>query len=100
MGMATLERLAKSVETLTAALDGDDVIALERAVAAIRPVLEDMKAHGAWHIKPETTTLLKAIAPALDAARVRVNILSDLGRRRLDMLAQRGIATGPMTYGR
>ena len=83
----TLDRLIASETALIEALDGDDIAMLETAMANFRDTLDLLKNKGAWHATPETVAQLTRALALADAARVRVNYLTDRTRRRIDLLS-------------
>jgi hypothetical protein len=101
MADGALDRLNAAVDALTGALDIDDIAALEAAIASVPPALEAVGVAGAWPATTDNKALVKTISEKLDSTRLRVAVLGDLGRRRLDQLALAGVATGSgATYGR
>lgn len=94
----SLTRLEALSRALIAALDGQDVVAIEAAVADFRGAVEEVRAAGGWRDNPEIIDQVASIFALTDAARVRVNFLTDMNRQRLDALnAARGLTA---TYAR
>ena len=83
-----LDQLIASETALIEALDGDDVAVLETAMTDFRDTLDLLKSKGAWHATPETVAQLTRALALADAARVRVNYLTDRTRRRIDLLGE------------
>lgn len=101
MADGALDRLNRAVDALIRALDIDDIAALESAIASVPPALDASCVPGAWAPTPDNKALVKTLGEKLDGARLRVAVLGDLGRRRLDSLALAGVATGSgATYRR
>lgn len=95
---ASLTRLEALSRRLIAALDGQDVGVIEGAVADFRGAVEEVRAAGGWRDNPEIVDRVVAIFALTDAARIRVNFLTDMNRQRLDALnAARGLTA---TYAR
>lgn len=91
MGVAALQTLIAREQALIAALDGQDVAAIEAAGAALCDAAVAVQAAGGWRDIPEIKShLLTALAHA-DAARIRINYLADAASRRLDGLAALGV---------
>lgn len=86
--MTALDQLITSETALIEALDGDDIDVLEGAMADFRGTLDLLKNKGAWHATPETVAQLTRALALADAARVRVNYLTDRTRRRIDLLGE------------
>ena len=94
-----LDRLNAAVDALTGALDRDDIAALDSALAAVPAAFDAFRAGGTSGLSASDKALLQLIGEKLDSARVRVAVLGDLGRRRMDMLGVAG-ASANLTYGR
>ncbi len=96
---ASLSRLEACQEALIAALDADDLDRLEPAILAFRDAVEEVRAQGGWRDNPEVAGTAAHIKALAEAARVRVNFLTDLNQRRIEAFAAargRSVAT---TYG-
>lgn len=101
MSLNALERLIAAESSLIEALDGSDPAAIEATIAEFRDTLDEIKATGAWHPTPETIAKLTRALSLADAARARVNFLTDRAHRRLDLLAAAaGADRAPPAYGR
>jgi hypothetical protein len=96
MTEGALSQIASSQEALIGALDANDLAALEAAVASLESAVGELR-------RPGQHLLGEALSQALarnQAARVRVNFLTDSNRRRLHaMAALRGGPSG-LTYSR
>ncbi|HEY9552503.1 hypothetical protein [Allosphingosinicella sp.] len=100
MSLAALDRLKGCHEELIGALDGHDVEAIEASVARLRRAVEEVRAAGSWRDNPQVKDRAGQISRLADAARIRVNFLTDLNRGRIDALDMlRGGASGAR-YGR
>lgn len=87
MTAQALDRLGSGFSELIELLDGDDVERLETVIADVRQALEEVRDEGAWRDTQEVTGRIREIMPLVEAARVRVNFLTDLNRQRVDTLA-------------
>jgi hypothetical protein len=87
MSVAALEHLEACQQGLIAALDGHDVEALEASIVRLSEAVSVAKAAGAWRDRPEVVQHARRITALSEAARVRVNFLTDLTQRRLEQLA-------------
>lgn len=85
--IAVLQRLQTCHIDLIAALDANDVEAILASVADFRRTIDEMKAIGAWHENDEAVDLVRNIAKLSEAARLRVNILTDINQQRIAALA-------------
>ena len=99
-----MKRLLNQLEAchvaLIAALDSDDVKAIELATNALGNALDAVSATGAWRDLPEILDLIQRICDLSEAARIRVNFLTDLNLRRIEALAAARGQTAPAPYGR
>lgn len=100
MNLSALDLLRDAFSGLRAALDGDDIAALNAATARVRDAAMQVRASGAWHDEPALRERLTSLLPLIEAARIRVHFLSDQARRHMDLLAERGATAGPLTYRR
>jgi adenylosuccinate synthase len=99
MSLAALARLEEAHVDLIGALDNDDVEAIERRVEELRSAITAVRAMGGWRQSADLKERAKRISQLGEAARVRVNFLTDLTRQRLELLsAARGNARAN-TYG-
>lgn len=100
MSHAALERMIARQEALSAALDGHDVAALERAASALNTAVQEVAASGGWHAGAELRGRLRLSLQLADAAKARINYLADRTRRRLDRLAALTGEPRTQAYGR
>lgn len=84
---ASLERLEASHNALIGALDSRDIEALERSIGDFRNAVDEVRAAGGWRDNPEVVDKVLEIASLSEAARVRVNFLTDSVRQRIEALA-------------
>ena len=100
MTFQAIETIASSQEALIGALDANDVAAIEAAVSDLQSAVDALRRSGRpadaeafRHHLPEAMALNQA-------ARIRVNFLTDGNRRRIAaMAALRGTPSG-LTYSR
>jgi adenylosuccinate synthase len=100
MSANALERLEAAHEELIGALDGDDVETIESKLEELRTAISEVRSMGGWRASPDLKTRAKRISQLGEAARIRVNFLTDLTRQRLELLsAVRGEAlTGAYSH--
>lgn len=100
MSCASLHRLEACHHALIDALDAQDVDALESAIEDFRAALDDVRGRGAWYDDPGVLDSATRIHALSEAARIRVNFLTDLNQQRINALAAARGLEGNMTYGR
>ncbi len=98
MSLNALERLEGAHQELIDALDANDVEGIERRVEALRTAISEVRAMGGWRETPELKTRARRIAQLGEAARIRVNFLTDMTRQRLELLAAARGDFRPGTY--
>jgi hypothetical protein len=97
MSSIALDRLEEAHKDLIGALDANDVESIERRVEELRTAISGVRAMGGWRETPELKDRARRIAQLGEAARIRVNFLTDMTRQRLQMLAAaRGDTTGAL----
>ena len=97
MSLNALERLEEAHEELIGALDANDVESIELRVEELRSAISAVRAMGSWRESPELKNRAKRISQLGEAARIRVNFLTDMTRQRLQMLgAARGEFSGSL----
>nr|WP_295373330.1 hypothetical protein [uncultured Sphingosinicella sp.] len=87
MSVNALVRLEQAHEGLIGALDGNDVESIEGKLDELRTAISDVRSMGGWRESPDLKARAKRIAALGEAARIRVNFLTDLTRQRLEMLS-------------
>jgi hypothetical protein len=87
MSVTALDRLEEAHRDLIGALDAQDVESIERRVEELRTAISAVRAMGGWRETPELKDRTRRISQLGEAARVRVNFLTDMTRQRLQMLA-------------
>jgi hypothetical protein len=97
---AELAELEAQHEALLAALDGNDVAAIERASTALAGSLQALKGFDSWVADPDLKLAAERIGRLAEAAMMRVNVLGDRARRRADSLAAMRGQPIAATYGR
>lgn len=100
MTAQALDRLGTGFSELIDLLDGDDVERMETVIAEVRQALEDVREEGAWRDTQEVTGRIREIMPLVEAARVRVNFLTDLNRQSVDLMAHHSGRMSLSTYKR
>ena len=95
MSAGALDRLEAAHKDLIGALDANDVESIERRVEELRTAISAVRAMGGWRETPELKDRARRISQLGEAARIRVNFLTDMTRQRLQMLAAaRGETSG------
>ena len=95
-----LDRLRTCNVALIAALDSDDVEPLEQAINDYGRALDAVRAAGSWREEPGLIDLALSVITLTEAARIRVNFLTDMNQRRIDALAQARGHLVAAPYGR
>ena len=84
-----------------AALDKGNAAAVEDATALFARAIDEVRAIGGWHGSPEIIGKLQHAMKLADAARARVNYLTDINRRRFELLCKAvGVDTPEPSYNR
>ena len=100
MSLESLRRLEEAHANLISALDADEVDAIELRIEQLRSAIAAVKSAGGWRECAEAKEQAQRIRSLGEAARIRVNFLTDRTAQRLQMLASvRGDALGG-TYRR
>ena len=100
MSEAALQQLDDAQAALIAALDAHDIDAIDAANAAVASAVEAVRAAGGWRDRPGLRQDLIRILKTAEAARGRINALSDQNRRDLDKLISLAGAPRAVAYGR
>ncbi|HWI87257.1 MAG TPA: hypothetical protein VNT42_13175 [Sphingomonas sp.] len=100
MSATLLQQLNDAQAALDAALDARDLDALDAASAAVAVVVEEVRVVGGWRDRPGLREDLVQILKNAEAARGRINALTDLNRRRLDKLVSLAGAPRAVAYQR
>ena len=87
MSFHAIDRVGNGFSELLELLDGQDNARMEAVLEEVRVALEEVRAQGAWRETFEVTNRIREIMPLIEAARVRVNFLTDETRQRVDLLA-------------
>jgi hypothetical protein len=88
MSETALNRLTEASEGLIHALDKGSAEAVEEATRVFSKALADVQAIGGWRGSPEIIEKLQYAMKLADAARARVNYLTDINRRRFEALCK------------
>ena len=100
MSLETLDRLETAHERLIGALDLNDAEVIEKRVEELRLAIAAVRTQGGWRDSEQVQECAERIRRLGEAARIRVNFLTDITRQRMQMLARaRGEACGG-AYGR
>jgi hypothetical protein len=100
MSLAALDHLEACHQALIRALDGPDIEAVETSVEDLRHAVNEVRSRGSWRDTADVKQRAVKITALAEAARVRVNFLTDLTQHRIESLAA---ARGRLTvvpYGR
>ena len=96
---APLQRLEACHHALIDALDAQDIDALESSIDDFRTALDEARAQGAWREQPGVIESAARIHALSEAARIRVNFLTDLNQQRIDALAAARGRDNVVIYG-
>lgn len=100
LGLAALDDLFSAFEELQVALDGTDVATIDAAASQVSHCASAVRSIGVWRADDAIRERVTALLPLIEAARVRINILSDHAGQRLALLAAHGSTQAPLVYGR
>ena len=100
MSLDTLRRLQEAHEHLISALDGGDVETIENRVEQLRSAIAAVRSSGGWRDSSQVRERAQRIRSLGEAARVRVNFLTDRTAQRLQLLASARGETMGTTYKR
>lgn len=81
-----IESVIACQERLIAALDARDVEVLEKATSELDRALNDLQAHGA--VREQDGSQLDFALRQSTAARIRVNVLADWTRQKIDRIGE------------
>jgi hypothetical protein len=96
---AEIETLIECQTALIAALDAGDVAALEDATARVAKAVAAVRAQGGWTESGQAKDRIGHALKQAEAARTRVNFLTDRTRQRLERLHQMRGERVVQTYG-
>jgi hypothetical protein len=88
MTTARVEALITAQAALIAALDRRDADAIEAASRALANAVAALRVQDSWHESGELREHLGHALKQTDAARIRINYLSDWTRQRIDSIAE------------
>ncbi|AGH48921.1 hypothetical protein G432_05970 [Sphingomonas sp. MM-1] len=101
MSIALVDRLAEAGRALAAALDRNDIAAIEAAAAGFQAATAAVGGAGGWRDTPELKARIRDALADVEAARLRCAYFGDAARRRLEKLATIGAnVAAPIAYGR
>lgn len=98
MSLPILDRLASSHEALIAALDANDLAAIEAATADLAQAVEAARGLDAPADPGQFRERLASLAALAQAAQGRVNFLTDIVGRRIDTLSAMAGRAPTLTY--
>jgi hypothetical protein len=85
-------------DALTRALDARDVAGIEQSVRALADAVEAVRAIGVVHDPSTTRTDIEHAMKQAEALRMRVNIMTDWTRQRIDRLDELRGQSVPHAY--
>lgn len=88
MSETALNQLTEASEGLIRALDKGSADAVEQATQRFSKALAEVQSIGGWRGSPEVIEKLQYAMKLADAARARVNYLTDINRRRFEALCK------------
>jgi hypothetical protein len=97
---ATLARLEAQHEALIAALDANDINAMESVSRSLGDDLQALRGSASWFAEPELKQAAERIGRLAEAALQRVNVLQDCAARRGEALAAVRGQARPTLYTR
>lgn len=86
MTETVLQQIVNCQQAIVAALDRRDPAAIEESTAKLAEAVARARNHAAWRDDSVTRTSLEHGLKQTDAARMRVNYLSEWTRQRIDSL--------------
>lgn len=81
-----MQQIEAAQVALIKALDTQDASAIQAAVSALEPLMDELQRSNAIYANVDTKKRFENLRNMADAAMYRVNILHDQTRRRLEML--------------
>lgn len=87
MSLDVLGHLQTAHEELICALDANDIEAIEERLKQLQAAIANVRSAGGWRDCAELKERAQRIAKLGEAARIRVNFLTDMTMQRLQMLA-------------
>ena len=100
MTTALIEQLITAQSTLIAALDTRDAVAIEQATQALGSSVAALRGQDAWRESGDMRERVSLALKQTDAARIRVNYLSDWTRQRIDGIAELCSGVPAQTYSK
>jgi hypothetical protein len=98
MTAALVEHLITAQAALIAALDMRDAAAIEAATRALADAVAAARAQDSWRENGGVRERLSHALKQTDAARIRINYLSDWTRQRIDSIAELRSGASAQTY--
>lgn len=100
MSEAALQRLAETQAAMAAALDAQDIAALEALLSPMAQAVGEIASAGGWHGRADLRETILASLRQADAVRGRINFHADRANRRFDRLASLAGVHRPQAYSR
>tara|TARA_R110000772_G_scaffold205441_3_gene315757 strand:+ start:1185 stop:1493 length:309 start_codon:yes stop_codon:yes gene_type:complete len=95
-----VRRLEQGFENLVEALDGQDPDLIIKAASDIQPLIAEMKKTGVWYENSDLQNRFLILSKRIEAARFRVNKLTNLNQQRAINLSH-ALGSGVFpTYGK
>ena len=88
MTAAVIDQMIAAQTALIAALDARDAEAIEQATAALNQAIGTMRAHDVWRDGGDVRDRVGHALKQSDAARIRINTMSEWTRQRIDGIAR------------
>ena len=88
MTAAVIDQVIAAQTALIAALDVRDAEAIEQATAALNQAIGAMRAHDVWRDGGDVRDRIGHALKQSDAARIRINTMSEWTRQRIDGIAR------------
>jgi hypothetical protein len=98
MTTALIDQLITAQATLIVALDRRDADAIETATKALGAAVAALRSQDAWRESGDMRERVSHALKQTDAARIRVNYLSDWTRQRIDSIAELRGGISAQTY--
>ena len=88
MTAAVIDQVIAAQTALIAALDARDAEAIERATAALHQAIGAMRGQDVWRDGGDVRSRIGHALKQSDAARIRINTMSEWTRQRIDGIAR------------
>jgi hypothetical protein len=98
MSEAALDNVIQAQKKLIAALDAQDVDAISAASEELAALLDVLRVDGAWYATSSARYKIEFALKQTNAARMRVNYLSNWTRQKIEMLFSLRLEDGLSLY--